>query len=117
MPRFVILEHDHPELHWDFMLEQGDVLKTWRLFEIPTPGATIPGELSFDHRVKYLDYEGPISGNRGSVVQWDGGIYEGSLPRDVEQSVPIEIEVYGSRVQGLVVLRLRNGGWSVEFPP
>ena len=23
MPRFVILEHDHPEVHWDLMLEAG----------------------------------------------------------------------------------------------
>ena len=28
VPRFVILEHDYPELHWDFMLEAGAVLKT-----------------------------------------------------------------------------------------
>src|SRR5437879_2020084 len=31
MRRFVILEHDHPQLHWDLMLEAGPALRTWRL--------------------------------------------------------------------------------------
>ena len=38
MPQFVLLEHDHPELHWDFMLESGDALLTWRLDRIPAEG-------------------------------------------------------------------------------
>ena len=38
MPRFVILEHDHPQLHWDFMLEVGEVLWTWRLATAPRGG-------------------------------------------------------------------------------
>src|SRR4051794_8490712 len=55
MPRFVILEHDHPVLHWDFMLEVGDVLRTWRLAAPPAAGMTVPAEPSFDHRKLYLD--------------------------------------------------------------
>ena len=35
MPRFVILEHDLAELHWDFMLEAGGVLRTWRFAAPP----------------------------------------------------------------------------------
>ena len=38
MPRFVILEHDHPRLHWDLMLQTGDALRTWRLASPPTRG-------------------------------------------------------------------------------
>jgi hypothetical protein len=75
MPRFVILEHDHPSLHWDFMIEVGDVLRTWRLSEPPTPGHVVPAEPSFDHRPFYLDYEGPVSGDRGTVKRWDAGTY------------------------------------------
>jgi hypothetical protein len=30
MPRYVILEHDWPERHWDFMLEAGDGPRSWR---------------------------------------------------------------------------------------
>ena len=29
-----------------------------------------------DHRLAYLDYEGPISGDRGSVTRWDRGTYD-----------------------------------------
>ena len=75
MPRFVILEHDHPRLHWDLMLEAGDVLRTWRLAEIPRPGVTIRAESLGDHRKLYLDYEGPVVGNRGQVKRWDAGTY------------------------------------------
>ena len=64
MPRFVILEHDHPVLHWDLMLEAGDVLQTWRLANPPTPGCAIDATALPDHRLTYLDYEGPVSGNR-----------------------------------------------------
>ena len=75
MPRFVILEHDHPALHWDLMLEAGDVLQTWRLAEPPAPGLAIEATALADHRLAYLDYEGPISGNRGTVSRWDAGVF------------------------------------------
>ena len=75
MPRYVILTHDHPTPHWDFMLEAGDVLKTWRLAAPPRPGTAVAAEPSFDHRPAYLDYEGPISGGRGTVTRWDTGTY------------------------------------------
>ncbi|CAN5318460.1 hypothetical protein BH10PLA2_BH10PLA2_04330 [soil metagenome] len=73
MPRFVILEHDWPHQHWDLMLESGATLRTWRLAESPVPGTDIRAEPIADHRRAYLDYEGPISGNRGSVTRWDSG--------------------------------------------
>jgi hypothetical protein len=76
MPRFVILEHDHPELHWDLMLEAGGVLRTWRLAQPPTAGAAIKAVALGDHRLHYLDYEGPVSGGRGTVTRWDRGTYE-----------------------------------------
>ena len=33
-------------------------------------------ERSFDHRRLYLDYEGPVSGNRGQVTRHDGGTFD-----------------------------------------
>lgn len=75
MPRFVILEHDHPELHWDFMIEAGEVLQTWRLANAPTPGGVIEAAALSDHRRLYLDYEGAVSGNRGTVRRWDAGLF------------------------------------------
>src|ERR1700704_4821039 len=77
MPRFVILEHDHPVLHWDLMLEAGTALRTWRLARAPSaPGEVIDALALPDHRLFYLDYEGPVSGGRGVVKRWDAGEYE-----------------------------------------
>jgi hypothetical protein len=57
------------------MLEVGAVLRTWSLPEPPAAGLAIQCRLLADHRSAYLDYEGPISGGRGSVTRWDCGIY------------------------------------------
>lgn len=76
MPRFVILEHDYPERHWDFMVESGEVLWTWRLPEPPAVGREPMAAVRIaDHRLAYLEYEGPISGGRGSVHRWDEGFF------------------------------------------
>src|SRR5918995_6074940 len=71
VPRFVVLEHDWPAVHWDLLLECGPVLRAWRLLAEPGPGRAVPAEPNFDHRPVYLDYEGPLSGDRGRV--WRGG--------------------------------------------
>lgn len=74
--RFVVLRHDHPFLHWDLMLEVDGVLRTWRLSAEPDTLEPIPAEPLPDHRLAYLEYEGPVSGNRGRVDRWDAGVYE-----------------------------------------
>lgn len=72
---FVILEHDHPFLHWDFLLDTGEALKSWRLLTPPTLSTWIPAEALPDHRRIYLEYEGKVSGNRGTVKQIFNGKY------------------------------------------
>ncbi|MCO6436687.1 MAG: hypothetical protein J5J06_06320 [Phycisphaerae bacterium] len=77
--RFVILHHRRAQgEHWDFMLEAGDVLMTWQLSREPTgPEALpIPARRIADHRKAYLDYEGPVSGNRGTVTRVESGTFE-----------------------------------------
>lgn len=76
MPRYVILTHDHPFPHWDLMFEVAGQLRTWRLLSEPGHGRTVRAERLADHRIAYLDYEGPLSGGRGSVSRWDYGTYE-----------------------------------------
>ncbi len=76
--RFVILQHLDPSgEHWDFMLERGHVLLTWRLAREPT--AVFRGKITCqrinDHRKKYLSYEGLVSGGRGVVSRVDEGTY------------------------------------------
>ena len=81
MPQFVILEHAPSQpagkpLHWDLMLETEAGLLTWALTTEPTLNCNIPAEPLPIHRKLYLDYEGPISGDRGSVRQWDIGTFD-----------------------------------------
>jgi len=112
MPRFVILKHDHPSLHWDLLLEVGDVLRAWRLSALPTPGQTLTAEPSFDHRLLYLDYEGPISGSRGRVVRQDWGTYA-FLIQEEDQ---VRISLHGERRQGVLQLRKEAANvWAGRF--
>jgi hypothetical protein len=113
MPRFVILEHDHPQLHWDFMLEEDGVLLTWRL-PAPPPFSrgVMRAERIGDHRLAYLDYEGPVSGDRGAVKRWDRGNYslEGKRPDG-------HYRLDGERWQGTVETRQRGKEWEIVFTP
>lgn len=113
MARFVVLTHDHPFLHWDLMLEQGDRLRTWRLHNEPSPEEAIAAESLTDHRVEYLDYEGPVSGGRGEVRQWDAGEYE--VRR--EGSDALEVWLHGGRLRGCASLQRNESGtgWTFYF--
>jgi hypothetical protein len=107
VPRYVILEHDHPALHWDFMLECGDVLRTWRLAAPPRPGAVVAAEPSFDHRRAYLDYEGPVSGGRGAVTRWDAGTF---VWEEAGEAVAVRLD--GARLRGRARVEPDGcGGW------
>lgn len=116
--RFVILHHRVAKHeHWDVMLEQGEALLTWQLAENPASSALLAGqeiaaERIQDHRKKYLDYEGPISGDRGEVRQVDAGAV--SFLESSEKRILIALE--GIRLQGRFLLRQISGAtwtWSV----
>jgi len=111
MPRFVILEHDHPSLHWDFMLEVGEVLWTWRLSAPPEEvGQRIAAQRIGEHRRLYLDYEGPVSGGRGAVTRWDAGTYDTSLL----QPDRLRLRLQGRRVSGPAELtRIEGEQWEM----
>ena len=74
--RFAILTHDHPFFHWDLLLEAGEVAWTWRLLDEPGSEPASRSMRIGDHRLLYLDYEGPVSEERGQVTRWDAGIYQ-----------------------------------------
>lgn len=112
MPRFVILEHDHPFPHWDFMLEAGAVLRTWRLLALPEAREAVRAEAIGDHRVAYLDYEGPVSGGRGRVKRWDTGTF--TWGRDDAERVVVRLQ--GQRWVGTATLERRPvGEWELMF--
>jgi hypothetical protein len=79
MRTMVLLRHDMPggESHFDWLIDPGAGrgLITYRVTQrIDGGGLTgLEGVRIGDHRRRYLDYEGPISGGRGSVVRLAGG--------------------------------------------
>jgi len=136
MPRFVLLRHhcpagSHKASHWDFMLEWGGVLRTWELQVLPNPwrialrdvmptsvGSTSTEPVAkvvdacrlTDHRLAYLDYQGPLSRNRGSVSRCDVGTYTLAS----ETSDRLEIALAGNRLQGRARLepdKVRQDHW------
>lgn len=115
MSRFVILTHDFPDWHWDFMLESAGVLRTWRLDQEPIPGRAISATPLPDHRIIYLEYEGPVSGSRGSVQRWDWGEYE--LLDESDNQLTVRLD--GTRLTGLVKLTIHADGstWYLQSQP
>ncbi len=74
--RCVILLHQIINAnHWDLMLEVQNALWTWRLDQLPAINHTVLGERITDHRIHYLDYEGPVANNRGTVKRVRTGHY------------------------------------------
>lgn len=108
MPRFVILDHDHPFPHRDLMLEADGRLRTWRLVGDPLSDRPIAAEPLGDHRIDYLDYEGPVSGGRGSVSRWDGGEYKIAA----ESPIEIALELTGMKCRGSFRLSRSGGNWT-----
>ncbi|HUU43910.1 MAG TPA: DNA polymerase ligase N-terminal domain-containing protein [Planctomycetota bacterium] len=75
MPRFVVLEHTRDSgSHFDLMLEEGGALLTWSFEGFPATGMSC--RCLFDHRLRYLDYEGDIGGGRGTVKRVDSGTFD-----------------------------------------
>jgi hypothetical protein len=119
MPRFVLLHHEMPAgrarpPHWDLMLEFGAALRTWALDEEPQIGRTIAARSLSDHRLEYLTYEGPVSGDRGSVSQWDAGAYELLAESDGK----LVVRLAGVRLSAVATLEITAGDdqrWRARF--
>ncbi len=73
--RFVLLEHRWNGVHFDLMLETepGGPLRTWAIDAEIVRGHDLPARELTPHRAIYLDYEGQISGGRGTVKRLDRG--------------------------------------------
>jgi hypothetical protein len=115
--RFVILHHrlDDGE-HWDLMLEHGEVLLTWQLLREPVDAASlpIPARRIGDHRKAYLEYEGPVSGGRGTVRRVDAGTLE--IEKASENR--LQFRLGGSRLCGFFVLqRVEAPEWTLANLP
>lgn len=124
MPKFVVLRHEVPmesnrSSHWDFMLEHNGELWTWELLELPSPTSdlhsiSLTARRLPNHRIAYLEYEGAVSGNRGSVTRTDHGDYfvrtagikssngdsTSAVSTSNEPPSRFEIELVGNRMRG-----------------
>ena len=84
--------------HWDFMLSVPNATR----LGVESPPHEIVGEGSIarerlpDHRMEYLDYEGPVSGGRGEVTRYDRGEFE--LLRQDEATLVVKLR--GSKLRG-----------------
>lgn len=116
--RFAILQHTLPAsheragTHWDLLFELPDPdsrLLTFACPQPPTDATDMVVERLPDHRRLYLDYEGPISDDRGEVVRWDRGEYQGGW---MISGQLWRAELQGARPCVTVEFRLRlDGRW------
>ena len=107
--RFVLLEHVRDGVHWDFMLERDGTLATWAIESKIVSNVDLIATKLPDHRIAYLDYEGPISGHRGTVKRVASGSY--LVHEWGEQRVSVTL--LGGQLSGEVELSRAGGedGW------
>lgn len=114
--QYVVLYHqDRRGSHYDFMIDAGEALSTWRLDQPPESIGEVPVACTrlADHRRLYLDYEGPISGDRGHVSRHD----RGACTIESADANRWVFKLDGKRVRGRMALCLEAGGsdqWSLS---
>ncbi len=77
--RFVVQEHTKGKsVHWDFMLELGDTLQTYRLDKPPDEVRHNPANATkiFDHPLRFLTYQGVVNKGRGTIRIIEAGTYQ-----------------------------------------
>ena len=108
---FVIQKHSNSKgVHWDFMLESGQILETYRIDNEPkdmlqkeTNGVKI-----FDHQPKFLTYQGPVNNGQGSVTIVERGTYQ-IISKD---KTKIVLKIEGQILQGnCTITRIKDNKW------
>lgn len=105
--RYAILRHEAvAEPHFDLLFETapGSMLAAWRAPRWPITRRTRLLRLP-DHRPLYLDYEGPVSGDRGRVNRVAGGAYRLNVPAEfnVGSRVAWEMHIPSQGAGGLLI--------------
>ena len=111
--RYVVLRHsDVSEPHFDLMFETlpGSMLATWRSAEWPIETAVQVTRLR-DHRRLYLEYEGTLTDQRGSVHR----VADGTCTVEIGESSVWTIKLLtGSPPQTLTLRQLHDEQWQVD---
>lgn len=115
MKQFVILEHTkNRQVHWDFMIEKGETLETWRLDLPPDklPGCNCNAVKIFDHPLKFLSYEGPVNQGAAMVKSVESGTYV--LLEESHNSRQLELK--GKILKGQCTLtQIEADRWEISF--
>ena len=111
--RWVLLKHigspnDIKGIHFDFLLEDKEFCRSWRLSDIPImDGPYVDSVYIAPHNLYWLDIkEKALSGNRGVATRIKKGIFWDSLP-SIENSF-INLSLKWDSVEGDFVID-KNG--------
>ena len=110
--RFAVLEHCWNGVHWDFLVEDGEALRTWAIDAPIVAGVDLPARALAAHRRVYLAYEGPIQGGRGDVRRWDAGRASVVVWTD---SV-VQLRLLGDQLVGVIEFRAEGGTTAADAP-
>jgi DNA ligase D-like protein (predicted 3'-phosphoesterase) len=103
--RFVVQKHQARNLHYDFRLELGGVLRSWAVPKGPPLKSGIR-RLAIqveDHPVDYIDFTGEIPQGEygaGSVEIWDKGEFD----LETDSADVIEFSLRGEKLSGRYAL-------------
>lgn len=108
--RFVVQRHQARQLHYDFRLEMGGVLRSWAVPKGPPlePGIRRLAVQVEDHPLDYIDFAGEIPVGEyggGSVEIWD----KGNFDLEKETADRLEFSLRGTRLSGSYLL-IHTGG-------
>ncbi|MBT8484254.1 MAG: hypothetical protein HKO59_14135 [Phycisphaerales bacterium] len=117
----VLLRHERPDgsVHVDWLIGRDpagqEPLVSFRIddrVDNMTPGTMLPAVRIADHRARYLDYEGPIDADRGSVRRLARG--SASVIGDPDSSA-WAIDVHWlSASQKLALERIDGDRWQIR---